>query len=321
MKKVSIELLEEKLLSFLKGFFSASEAKDCKDAILYAELRHKTGQGLLKLMGTEPLQGIKATAPLSIDHRTKISALITGSKNPSFSIAQTATRICLEKVSENGFGIVGANGIFSSTGALGFYAEQIAAKGYIGFCCARSPGATAPFGLSIPLFGTNPFAWSFPTKDHPVTFDMATSAITFYELVLAKMRGEKIPSGVAVDKNGLMTQDPTEAMAGGILPFDKSYKGSSLSMVVELLSGPLVGASFCDYETFDKDWGFLIFAIDPHVLVDRSSFIDNATQLVDIIRKNGGIVPGDNGREHELKCRQTGILDIDDEIAELLSIN
>ena len=320
MKKVSFVDLEKKLQAFLEKFFTKEIASDCAEVIIHAELRNKSGQGLLKLMGPEPLQKVKAESPIVIENRTPLSAIISGNKNPSFYIAQTATRLCVEKARSNGFGIVGANGIFSSTGAIGFYTEKVAKEGLISFCCARSPGATAPFGLSVPLFGTNPFSWAFPTKQDPVVFDMATSAITFYELVLAKMRGEKIPINVAINKLGQPTEYPSEAMEGGILPFDKGYKGSALSMMVEVLSGPLVNAAYCDYKSFDKDWGFLIFAIDPNLLVDKERFLSSASDLVGIIHSHGGKVPSDNGRAHEAATKQNGSLQIDNEIAELLML-
>ncbi|MCI5060276.1 MAG: Ldh family oxidoreductase [Alphaproteobacteria bacterium] len=320
MKQVEIHILKEKLFNFLMQYFDEKAVQDCVDVILYAELCNKTGQGLLKLLGTEPLQGIKPEKSVEIFERTKLSALISGNKNPSFHIAQTAMRLCIDKAKEYGFGIVGANGIFSSTGALGFYAEKAAQEGLIAYACARSPGATAPFGLSAPLFGTNPFSWAFPTLEEPVVFDMATSAITFYELVLAKMAGKKIPEDVAIDREGEITTDPSEAMKGGILPFDKGYKGSALSMMVETLSGPLVGASYCDYETFDKDWGFLVFAFDPELLIDAQKFRKEADNLVTIIRQNGGVVPGDNSRQYEKAARHSGNITVEKSAAELLGL-
>ena len=141
MNRVSISELREKLLVFLRGYFSEAAAQDCIDVILYAELRAKSGQGLLKLLGTEPLQSIKAESPILMEERTKLSAILSGNKNPSFHIAQKATNICIQKAKEYGFGVVGANGIFSSTGALGFYTEKAANAGLIAYACARSPGA------------------------------------------------------------------------------------------------------------------------------------------------------------------------------------
>ena len=319
-KQVDISELKSKLQIFLKKYFDNEAARLCHEVIMYAEMRNKNGQGLLKLIGTEPLQDVKPTDEIQVQERRKISATVSGNGNPSFAVAQKATETCLEKAKESGFGIVGANGIFSSTGALGFYSEKIAKEGLIGFCCARSPGATAPFGTNVPLFGTNPFSWALPTQSAPVVFDMATSAITFYELVMAKVRGDKIPEGLAVNKKGELTTDPSEAMSGGILPFDKGYKGSALSMIVEVLSGPLVGASFCDYKTFDKDWGFLVFAIDPELLVSVDDFKKETQEIVDLVRSHGSPVPGDNGRRYEKEALDRGTLPVDAPIVELLGL-
>ncbi len=320
MKKIEINKLEIAANNFLNTYFEPEVSRHCLDVIMHAELSGKSTQGFLKLMGTVPLQSIKAINELKITHRSKLSASIEGNKNPSFHIAQTATQIAIDKVKDHGFGIVGANGIFSSTGAIGYYSEQIAKAGYIGFCCARSPGTVAPFGIPIPLFGTNPLSWAFPTNNDPIVFDMATSAITFYELVLAKMRGEKIPEGLAIDNIGDMTTDPQEAMVGGVLPFDKGYKGSSLSMMVEILSGPLVNASSCDYETFDKDWGFLVLAIDPEILVNKKEFLNNTSELVNIIRDKGGRLPNDNSKANKARLLSDGYINIEDEVATLLDI-
>lgn len=320
MKKISLPILKEHLTSFLSKYFDENAVQDCVDVILYAELHNKDGQGLLKLTGTEPLQAVKPKKPIEIEEPTKLSALISGHQNPSFHVAKTATDICIQKAKEHGFGIVGANGIYSSTGALGFYTEKAANQGLITYACARSPGAVAPFGLNVPLFGTNPFSWSFPTQGKPVVFDMATSAITFYELVLAKMRGQEIPNGLAIDKDGQITTNPTEAMEGGILPFDKGYKGSALAMMVELLSGPLVGSSYCDYKTFDQDWGFFILSFRPDLLVELDTFKKYSTDLVNIIRDNGAKVPGDNGHHFATEVLNKDYIEIEDQIVDLLSI-
>ncbi|MFZ2619971.1 MAG: Ldh family oxidoreductase [Alphaproteobacteria bacterium] len=320
MKKIETAILKQKLNAFLQKFFEADVAQACADVILYAELRAKGDQGLPKLLGDAALQNVKAKQEIEIQEKSKLSVHIQGHGNPSFYVAQMATQQAIARAQQHGFGIVGANGIFSSTGVLGYYAELMANQGLIGFCCARSPGSVVPFDLTVPLFGTNPLAWGIPTTKEPIVFDMATAAITWYKLVVAKMRGEKIPAGVAIDKFGELTQDPAAAMGGGILPFDKGYKGSGLGMMVELLSGPLVGAAYCDYETFDKDWGFLVMAIDPAILVDAQTFKEQCTDMVNIIHSHGAKIPGENGRAYEEKIRTQGYLEVDDEIAELLQL-
>lgn len=327
MKTVSYKLVEQKLPAFLQQYFDKEAADACAEVMLYAERHGIDGQGLLKMSGTEPLQNIKSAAPLEIKDLSPLSARIIGNRQPSFYIAQKATDIALQKVKNSGIALVGANGIFSSTGSLGFYAEKIAQQDAIAFVMARAPGSTAAFDTKVPMFGTNPLAIAFPTATTPFVFDMATSAITWYELIIAKMQGKQIPEGLAIDSNGNLTTDPAAAMKGGILPFDKSYKGSSLAMIVEIMAGPLSGSAWCDFTTFDKDWGFFILAFKPDLLVDLQEFKHNTTDLLNIVKaqdlaKGDGKVrlPGERALAHERKVLETDCLEIDDSIAAMLGL-
>ncbi|MDP9195244.1 MAG: Ldh family oxidoreductase [Pseudomonadota bacterium] len=324
MKTVTFPLLEEKLLAFLQQYFPAEVAQRCAEVMLWAEMHGKNGQGLLKLLGKENLQSVRPEGDLEIIRKTPVSVLINAHRQPSFYAAQIATDHAVEIGQKNGFALVGVNSFYTSTGALGFYAERLAKAGMIGLVMARSPGSTAPFSTKTPLFGTNPLAFGFPTMGEPLVFDMATSAITWYELVLAKMRGEAIPENVAIDRNGHPTTDPDAAMRGALLPFDRGHKGSGLGMMVEMLCGPLVGAGYCDFETYNKDWGFFILAFRPDLLTDLETFRKTASDLVRIVREQpstGGQpvrLPGDAGRAFAGKIVEKGEISVEDKVAELL---
>lgn len=67
-----------------------------------------------------------------------------------------------------------------SIGALGYYAEQVAAEGLIALVFATSPEFVHPAGSSEAIFGTNPIGVGIPTKNGPVVLDMATSAYSFF---------------------------------------------------------------------------------------------------------------------------------------------
>ena len=327
MIRVPLHLLEKALSAFLEQYFVSDVAAKCSEVILWAELRGKTGQGLLKLFGTEPLQSVKAEAPLEILEKTPVSALYFAHKQPSFWVAQKATEAAIEKSLKNGVGIVGINGIRSSTGPLGFYAEKAAKKDLICIVCARSAASVAPFDAKLPLFGTDPIAFGFPTETDPIVFDMATAAITWYELVLAKMKNQKIPEGVALGPDGALTTDPAQAMSGCILPFDRSYKGSGLGMMMELLAGPLVGSSYCDCETFDKDWGVFILCLSPDLLAGTKAFKRNASDLLQIIKQKSfqktgraARLPGEESHARRCRILQEGSLDVEEDVARLLGL-
>jgi len=176
----------------------------------------------------------------------------------------------------------------------------------------------APFDSIDPLFGTNPIGFSFPTEDDPLVFDMATSAMTWYGLILAKAQGADIPHDMAIDHEGNPTTNPGQAMKGALLPFDRGYKGSALGMVIEVVAGPLVRAAYCDVAG-EGEWGSLFIAIDPEVVVGREEFKRNCSDLIRKIkasrRREGADalrLPGERARSFRRTAQETGMVEIDD---------
>ena len=99
----------------------------------------------------------------------------------------------------------------------------------------------APHGGNRRLMGTNPIAFGWPRAgQRPFVFDFATSVVARGEIELMRRAGKPLPPGWALDAAGEPTLDPAQALAGALQPFG-SYKGSALSMMVELIAGPLIG--------------------------------------------------------------------------------
>ncbi|RJQ35159.1 Ldh family oxidoreductase [Candidatus Parcubacteria bacterium] len=317
--KVKVEDLRTKLLAtFQDKGFSFEDAKSVVDYLLWADMSGINTQGIIKMTGTEPLQDIKPKHEIKVERDTKLSQLVNGGANPAPLVSQRATGVVIEKAKEHGFGIVGVRNTFSSNGAQGFYAEKIAKNDLIGIVCSRSPASTTGFDSVDPLFGTNPIGFGFPTEDEPLVFDMATSAMTFYGLVLAKARGEKIPADMAIDKDGNPTTDPEEAMSGAILPFDRGYKGAGLGMMVEMLAGPLTNSAWVDNKTFKEEWGSLFMAIDPNLLIDTVTFKKNASDLISKVRrsrkKDGAEeirLPGERAQLSRKEAERSGLVEVD----------
>lgn len=319
--KIAISELRSRVIQILHESFSTEESEKIADYLLWAEMSGNKTQGLVKMTGTEPIQNIKPVSEIKIIRDKKLSQLLDAGANPAPLVSQRATDTVILKAKEHGFGIVGVNDIHSSNGAQAFYAERIANENLIGIVLARSAAAAAAFGGIEPIFGTNPIAFSFPTHEQPIVFDMATTAMTWYGLVLAKARGEQIPENMAIDKDGNPTTDPKAAMEGALLSFDRSYKGSGLGMVVELLGGPLVGASFGQVE---GDWGSLFIAIDPDLLVDIDEFKAGSSELLRKIRsvksKSEIRVPGERAAAAYEAALSTGYVEVDDVVLRALAI-
>jgi LDH2 family malate/lactate/ureidoglycolate dehydrogenase len=87
-------------------------------------------------------------------------------------------------------------------------------------------------------------------EEKPFVLDMATSIVPFGRISVYEKTGQSIPEGWAINKNGELTQNPSDMINGGaLLPLGgpalmRGYKGYGLSLLVDLLSGVLAGAAF-----------------------------------------------------------------------------
>lgn len=319
--RISVSDLRQKVMTTLTQAFDEAEAERIADVMLWAEMSGIAAMGIAKMIGSEPVQGQKATAPMEVVRDTKLSRLLNAHGAPAPLACQQATDVAIQKAGEHGFGIVGLNNTFTSSAALGYYADRIARSDFVAVVLSRSAGAVAPFGSADPLFGTNPIAFGFPTNDEPIIFDMATSIMTWTGLILAEKRGEQIPENFAIDSNGDPTTDPAEAIKGAMFPFDHGYKGSGLGMVAEIMAGPLIAAAYCDYKTYDKDYGNLFMAIDPELLVDVKDFKAQCSDMAKIIkaaRKQKGVdeirLPGERAQAAYKEAGASGMVHVDETV-------
>src|SRR5256885_12957287 len=86
-----------------------------------------------------------------------------------------------------------------------------------------------------------------PDLDGPLYLDMAPSAAAAGKIALSVARGTQVPPGWIIDRDGKPTTDPAQLRQGGaLLPVGGSegYKGYGLSVMVEVLCGPLTGLGF-----------------------------------------------------------------------------
>ncbi len=314
-----IDILREKILWTLSTNMSKDEASIVADYLLRAEMSWYTTQWLIKLTGDEPMQDIKSNWDVIIQRETKVSQLINANKKPAPYVASIWTDVAIQKAKECWMAIIWIRNTFSSNWVQWYYVKKIADNDLIWIMCSRSPSAVNGFWTTSPLFGTNPIWFWFPTQQEPLLFDMATSAITRYNLVLAKATGRNIAPWMAVDKLWNETTDPSKAMEWSIYPFDKWYKSSWLSMMIEMLTWPLVWWAWIDNTSFDKERGTIIIAIDPSILVDIEEFKKNCSDLISTVRKDTTAqekirLPWDRSRQRYKACVEKGEVYVDKEI-------
>jgi LDH2 family malate/lactate/ureidoglycolate dehydrogenase len=163
--------------------------------------------------------------------------------------------------------------------------EPLAQAGLVCWSYVVGQCAVAPHGGTEKLMGTNPIGFGWPRPSGPpFVFDLSTSVVARGEVEMKRLAGEQLPYGWGIDPQGQPTTDPASALSGALLPFG-GYKGSALSMMVELIAGPLIGemtsrqvAALGHKDGGPPPGGELFIAIDPAGLGGQSaeSFFENA---------------------------------------------
>ena len=318
--KITIKELEELTSQAVEKYgYKDKEVQVIRDVLLYAQMRDNN-QGVVKLIDKGIPRDPQA-GEIVIEKETPVSARINGNKNHAMIVVSRAVDIVEEKAHARGFAIAGTFNTNTSSGAIGYYASRLARQGLIGFAFGRSPERVAVYGSFEPVFGTNPLAIAIPTQSDPIVLDMSTAATSYFGLVEAVTAGRDIPPDFAYDDQGMPTTDPQKAIAGAIRSFDRSYKGSGLALVAEILAGPLAGAAFCGIGNSRGNWGHLIFAIDPELLIDRNELIENISAIIRKVKstkKLPGVeeifVPGEKENRLARERQNNGLIDVEDNL-------
>ena len=189
-------------------------------------------------------------APFEITQESPTTAVIDGHWGFGYVVSERAMQMTIDKARQNN---IAAATVYhqSHVGRLTDYPLMAAEAGLIGLMTAdsgRGPKSVAPFGGRTSRLGTNPLCIAIPSNlEAPLYIDFATSAVAAGKINIAVQRGQSIPAGWVIDKEGRATTDPQALRQGGtLLPLGGSegHKGYGLSVIVEILSALLPGLGF-----------------------------------------------------------------------------
>ena len=305
----------------------ASE-EDCElvaEATIDADLKGFTSHGL----GRFPQYIISINAGtinlednITIEKETPAIALVNGNSGFGQAVSYKSMQLAIKKAKEVGIGCVGVHNT-NHFGVTGFYSDLALRENVIGMVIANTDPAIAPFGGSKALIGTNPIAIGIPSESY-IAVDMATSVTARGKIIESKRKGLDLPEGWALDKDGNPTTNPEAALGGSLLPFG-GFKGYAISLMVEILTGPLVQAGYgtgvtgTASPTKNCTKGDLYIAIDPSKFGDFDEFVSNTEDFISQVRATGEnvAVPGDLEVKRIADAEANGI-EIDEKLYEQL---
>ena len=223
--------------------------------------------------------------------------------------------MAIEKARANGVSILAIRNSHHLS-ALWPDVEPFAREGLLALSAVNSFACTVPFDGKSALFGTNPIALATPVEGagEPLVFDLATSAMANGDVQISARTGKNLPPNSGVDVEGNPTTDPKAVLDGGALLTFGGYKGSSISMMVELLGAALTGGNF----SFEFDWSEYKGAQTPHtgqfiLLIDPARggaerFGLRVETLIERMKAAGvSRLPGDRRIEYRRRAARNGI--------------
>jgi LDH2 family malate/lactate/ureidoglycolate dehydrogenase len=237
--------------------------------------------------------GMNPKANLAVVRDHVAVALVDGDNGLGHLAMTLATELAVAKAAAHGIGWVGVrNG--NHAGPASLYVNTVVERDMIGlYGAVGSANHVPPFGGSELLLGTNPIAVAVPAgTEPPFVLDMATTVAASGKIRTLAQRGEPMPEGWMVGRDGKPLTDPKRQHEGFMLPIG-GPKGYGLAMALGLLAGSLNGAAFGkDVVDMTRDTGRptntgqFIAAISVAAFADVAGFKASVDEVFRTIRSS-----------------------------------
>lgn len=175
----------------------------------------------------------------------------------------------------------------------GSYGWQAADAGVVALCWTNTLANLPPWGAADPRIGNNPLVIAVPRAAGHLVLDMAMSQFSVGALASYAARQESLPVEGGYDAAGRLTRDPRAILdSARLLPIGY-WKGSGLSLMLDLiaasLSGGLATHEIATNPEEESALSQVFIAIDPAAVgsaadVDRiaDAIVDHATRGTDV---------------------------------------
>src|SRR5947199_2212216 len=320
---------------FLHFGVPKTDAMQAAEVLACADLRGIDSHGVARLRTYFEMLALGRINPgpqIKIVRSTLSTATVDGDNGLGLVVGPQSNRMAMDMAEKAGSGWVSVRNT-NHYGIAGYYVLKALERDLIGWAMTNSTKLVAPLWAAERMLGTNPIAIGFPGKEEPaIVIDMATSAVAYGKIEIARGRGESIPEGWAVDSEGRDTTDPNAMINGGaLLPLGSDrerggHKGYGLAIMVDVLCGVLSGANWGPFtppfalrqeipsRSVGTGIGHFFGAMQIDGFIDRDSFKRQIDDYIRVSRPtqpapgtSGPLLPGDPEREAEKWRSKNGI--------------
>ena len=305
-----------------------ADAHTIAELMIEADLQGSEGHGIFRLpQYVRRIQagGINVKPKIRVERERSAMALVHGDNGMGHLVMKFAAELAIEKARAAGSAWVGVRWS-NHAGPASLYAKMPMRAGMVGmYFAVGNANHLPPWGGVEMLLSTNPIAVAIPAgEEPPIVLDMATTVAAFGKVKTRAQRGEPMPEGWMIDREGRPLTDPKRMNEGFLLPLgghEGGYKGYGLALVFGILAGTLNGAAMGrDVVDFNADdasatnTGQAIVAMDISAFDDVDAFKSRVDSLSRDIRGSQRMkgfdriwLPGEQSRAKYLERSRDGV--------------
>ncbi len=301
--QLTYEQIYEKLYDILcKKGVAKAKAKQLAETITNSTLDGVVSHGINRFMTVlELLDGGYIDKDAQPTCEASFGALEQWDGHQGFGVtnAHQCMARALELANEFGIGLVALRNTNHWLRG-GTYGWQAADAGCIGICWTNTLPNMPAWGAKDCRLGNNPMVIAIPRDNmEHVVVDMAMAQFSYGNLTTASLEKRQLSIDGGFNKDGKLTKDPNEILETSRVLQMGFWKGSGLSLVLDLLASVLSGGnSVKDIGTLEKETSIsqVFIAVEPKKVSQTKAIEETINQTLEYIKASDIATEGSHVR-------------------------
>lgn len=200
----------------------------------------------------------------------------------------------------------------------GRYGLMMADAGMMGLCMTNTCMNLVAYGAKVSSTGNNPITIAIPRKAGSLAMDMAVSQYAFGKLEIMAQEGSMLDTPCGYDTEGNLTCDPKKIVESGLMTPMALWKGSALSIMIDLMVSMLsLGRTSLEIGTpADGEAGMsqMFMCMNPAAVIDMDKAdaqMEKTIAFLNALEPKDGVhgvhAPGENLEKTRARNRERGI--------------
>lgn len=200
----------------------------------------------------------------------------------------------------------------------GRYGLMMADAGMMGLCMTNTCMNLVAYGAKEPSTGNNPITIAIPRRAGSLVMDMAVSQYAFGKLEIMAQEGSMLETPCGYDTDGNLTNDPKKIVESGLMMPMALWKGSALSIMIDLMVSMLsLGRTSLEIGTpadGEKGMSQMFVCMNPAAVIDMDKAeaqMEKTIAFLNGLEPKDGVhgvhAPGENLERTRARNRERGI--------------